>query len=114
MRVEILRIEDCPNWREAEAAVRDAGDRVGVQDLDVVVRVIRTADEAALTGFGGSPTILVNGRDPFRSGEPVSDLACRIYWTDRGAAGSPTVDQLAAAFEAEAGAAAAPARSAMD
>lgn len=97
MRVEILRIEECPNWQHAEAAVRTAAERLGVSDPDVVVRVIRSSADALAAGFAGSPTIVVHGRDLF-GGEPTPDLACRIYWTDRGPAGSPTVDQLVVAL----------------
>lgn len=102
MRVEILRIDECPSWQQAVAAVRAAALQIAIDDLDLTVRVIRTGADAADAGFAGSPTILINGHDPFPSEAPIGELACRIYWTERGAAGAPTVDQLVAALQAAA------------
>lgn len=54
--------------------------------------------EAEELGFIGSPTVLVDGRDPFaRGGEPVA-MACRVFRTPDGLAGSPTVEQLVEAL----------------
>jgi hypothetical protein len=48
-------------------------------------------------GFTGSPTLLIEGTDPFaRPGAPVA-LACRTYPTPSGLAGAPTIEQLSAA-----------------
>jgi hypothetical protein len=50
--------------------------------------------KAVLVGFRGSPTILIDGRDPFAmGGEPVG-MTCRVYRTDSGAQGAPTEAQL--------------------
>lgn len=46
--------------------------------------------------FRGSPTVLVDGRDPFADGGEAFGLACRVYPTEEGPAGSPTVAQLRA------------------
>jgi hypothetical protein len=47
--------------------------------------------------FHGSPTIIVDGHDPFpTAGQP--GLACRIYQTPAGPAGAPTVEQLRSAL----------------
>ena len=43
----------------------------------------------------GSPTLLVDGRDPWADAEAPVGLACRIYRTEAGAEGSPSVAQLA-------------------
>ena len=98
MRVEILRIEECPNWEQAESAVRAAGELLGFGDLDVVVRVLASEEEAAAVPFAGSPTILIDGRDAFPAAGPTADLACRIYPTPSGFRGAPSVDQLVAAL----------------
>jgi len=45
-------------------------------------------------GFRGSPTILVDGRDPFATGiEPIG-MSCRVFRTEQGAQGAPTEAQL--------------------
>ncbi|GAB3603322.1 thioredoxin domain-containing protein [Microbacterium aureliae] len=98
MHIEILHIEECPNWREAERRVRDAVGDLGI-DADIAVRLITTPDEAVAAGFAGSPTILLDGADPF-GGAPTADLACRVYVTETGLAGLPSVTGLSEALAA--------------
>ena len=79
-RVELLFWAGCPSHPRAladlRAAVADAGGDPGA----IVVREVRTEDEAAAEGFFGSPTIRVAGEDvvPPPEGEPPA-LACRLY-----------------------------------
>ena len=40
--------------------------------------------------------MLVDGRDPFADPDAPVGLACRLYRTEEGLAGSPTVEQLLA------------------
>jgi hypothetical protein len=47
-------------------------------------------------GFSGSPTVLVDGRDPFAAGSARAGLTCRRYRTERGVEGAPSVAQLRA------------------
>lgn len=98
MDVEILYIDDCPNWRDTGARLRAALDLAGRKADAIRFRRIATADEAANVPFAGSPTILLDGVDPFRPDETTTELACRLYWTPSGPAGSPTVEQLAEAI----------------
>jgi hypothetical protein len=51
-------------------------------------------EEAARVGFAGSPTMLVDGSDPFATGDEPSGLACAVYETPDGPQGSPTLEQL--------------------
>lgn len=91
MHVTVLYFDGCPNWRTADARLRALADECG---LTIDRRAIDTPEEAERVGFRGSPTILVEGRDPFASGgEPVG-LSCRVYVTPDGPAGAPTVAQL--------------------
>ncbi len=53
-----------------------------------------TEDEAERLRFRGSPTILIDGVDPFAEEEAPFGLSCRIYQTDRAMEGSPSVTQL--------------------
>jgi hypothetical protein len=97
VEVRLLYFDDCPNWRHADARLRAA-----LADIDAPVEVgyqlVRSTEEAESTGFPGSPTILINGRDPFASpGDPVG-LACRIYRTPNCVQPAPTVGQLRAAL----------------
>ena len=66
--------------------------RYGVPVLDG--HVATTPEEAEAVRFRGSPTILVNGQDPFADPDAPVGLSCRVYRTDAGLAGAPTVEQL--------------------
>jgi hypothetical protein len=91
MEVVVQYMDGCPNWRTAEQRLQDLADELGLR----VTRVrVSTPEEAAAVGFGGSPTILVDGRDPFAADTEPAGLACRVYQTPDGLKGSPTSDQL--------------------
>jgi hypothetical protein len=67
-------------------------------DVEPVLERVETAEDAELLRFIGSPTILVDGQDPFAGAEAAFGLTCRVYRTPEGLAGSPTPDQLRAAL----------------
>ena len=91
MKIELLYFDDCPSWRTADERLRASA---AVRGLQVSHRRIATTDEAVAAQFRGSPTILIDGRDPFAIGDEPFGLACRIYQTPDGPAGSPTSVQL--------------------
>ena len=62
-------------------------------------QLVTTAEQAEAVGFRGSPTVLVNGRDPFADPTAPTGLSCRVYSTEAGLAGAPTVEQLLAALQ---------------
>ena len=93
VKITIQYFTGCPNWRLAEQRVRQAMADVGLTGvLDLVA--VETPEEAERLGFRGSPTVLIDGCDPFaEEGAPVG-LACRLYRTEQGAQGAPTIAQL--------------------
>ncbi len=95
MNVTLLYFQGCPNWTVADARLAALSDEL---DLTVERRLVQTPEEAEAAGFRGSPTILVDGRDPFATGDEPPGLACRIYQTPQGPQGAPTVEQLRAAL----------------
>lgn len=97
MKLELLYFDDCPNWEVAADRLDVVAARRG---LVVERRIVATAEEAQAARFGGSPTILIDGRDPFASGNAPFGLTCRLYATPDGLAGSPTIEQLEAALDA--------------
>ena len=66
----------------------------GRDDVRVEHRLVSTPEQAEAAGFRGSPTVLVNGRDPFADPDAPAGLSCRVYPTEAGLAGAPTVEQL--------------------
>jgi len=46
--------------------------------------------------FHGSPTVLIDGVDPFADWNAPIGVACRVYATPAGLDGAPSVEQLCA------------------
>src|SRR5207302_10296620 len=92
VRVEItlLCVDDSPNVGLAHRAVREALARLRLV-VPVKERVVTMAAEAAATGFHGSPTILIDGKDPFDTSGDGGGLSCRLYPTPNGLEGAPSV-----------------------
>jgi hypothetical protein len=96
MDVTLLYFDGCPNWTVLDA--RLAALSVERPEIRLTRRRVDTVEEAEQVGFHGSPSILVNGVDPFATGATGVGLACRVYQTPDGPAGAPTLDQLRAAI----------------
>ena len=98
MDVRLRYFEDCPNWRVAEARLKEALVRAGADPETIIYEQVTTLEQAEALGFPGSPTILVDGVDPFALPAAPAGLTCRIYRTALGAQSAPTVEQLQAAL----------------
>ncbi len=94
VKVTLLYFDGCPNWTVADERLRAALDQTGKPDVEVTYRTVSTPREAESVECRGSPTILLNGRDPFLNGEAPVGLSCRVYRTEAGGTGVPTVEQL--------------------
>jgi hypothetical protein len=97
-QVVIRYFDGCPHWRLADERVRAALQRIGLDSDAVKHERVASDAEAERTGFHGSPTILVDGVDPFPAQGTPAGLTCRIYQTKEGPQGAPTVDELRAAL----------------
>lgn len=97
MKVTIRYFEGCPNWRAADARLREVLLATGV-DADVAYELVDTQEEAERLRFAGSPTILLNGAGPFPAEAQSFGLTCRVYRTEAGNDGSPSVQQLVSAL----------------
>jgi hypothetical protein len=108
MDLTVLAVPDCPNVMLLEERLAQVLE--GRRDVTISWQVIADQDEAARKGMHGSPTILVDGIDPFAGpGQPAS-VSCRLYRDGNGRVdGAPSVSQLrqatgeAAAMVADAG-----------
>jgi hypothetical protein len=96
MDVTLLYFDGCPNSQEADERLREALARAGRDDVRVQHRLVTTAEQAEAAGFRGSPTVLVNGQDPFADLDAPVGLSCRLFRTEAGLAGAPSVEQLLA------------------
>ncbi len=97
-RIELLYFPECPHWRLAAERLSEVAHRFS---LLIELQLVTTEEEAERVSFRGSPTILVDGVDPFAKGDEPIGLSCRIYRTPDGYAGSPTSEQIAAVFDGE-------------
>ncbi len=94
MDITLLYFEDCPSWKVADdrltsiAAERD--------DITVTRHLVDTPEEAERIRFHGSPSIRVDGVDPFAEPHSEVGLSCRRYLTPDGYQGAPTLQQLRA------------------
>jgi hypothetical protein len=93
MRLEILHVDDCPNVAVLEDHLRTVvGDRV---DVEVTMRLVEDDGLGAELGMRGSPTLLVDGIDPFADLEQPPSVSCRLYHGAAGAVtGAPSLEAL--------------------
>jgi hypothetical protein len=98
LELTLLIVPDCPNAAAFEE--RLAAALAGRPDVVVRRREIASEREAAEAGMHGSPTLLINGVDPFAAPGQVPGLACRLYRDAAGrATGAPPVAALRRALE---------------
>lgn len=92
MRITLQYFDDCPNWQTTAAHLETLVNR-GL-DASIGYELIDSHESAVARGFRGSPTVLMDGIDPFAVENTPVGLACRIYPTEAGYAGSPSLSQL--------------------
>ena len=96
MEIKLQYFDGCPNREVLDHRIAEA--LHGRTDASIIRQRVETTEEAIRLGFHGSPTILIDGIDPFAEPSAPVGLACRVFRTPNGLAGSPTLEQLQAAF----------------
>ena len=96
MEITMQYFDGCPNWEVLDHRIAEA--LHGRTDASIIRQRVGTTEEAVRLGFHGSPTILIDGIDPFAEPSAPVGLACRVFRTPNGLAGSPTLEQLHAVF----------------
>ena len=99
VNVEIRYFDGCPNWRIVAALVRRLLAETQTE-ADVRLMPVETPGDAERLAFRGSPTVLLNGTDPWENPDTPVGLSCRVYRTELGYAGSPSESQLREAIQA--------------
>lgn len=99
MVIDLLYVPDCPNLVLARDRLRVALIAAGV-DATIRETEISSPEGAARAGLRGSPTILVDRRDPFASPGDEPSVSCRLFDVDGAITGAPSVGQLVAALQA--------------
>jgi hypothetical protein len=89
--VEVLHVQDCPNYPGTLALVRQVLAELGI---DAEVRITLITDQAAAeeARFAGSPTVRVDRRDVEPGSEPPPEVSvgCRLYRLEHRLAGQPS------------------------
>jgi len=97
MNITLQYFDCCPNWKVADRRIREVITTLSL-NADYSHQLVNSPDEAEKYGFHGSPSILIDGIDPFATEVTKVGYACRIYMTDAGPAEAPTIEQLTAAL----------------
>lgn len=92
--ITIQHLPGCPNLALARARVDEAIRRTGASAPGLVVQEVPGPAAAEQVGFNGSPTILVDGVDPFAGSAAAPSFACRLYPTEAGPQGAPSLEQI--------------------
>ena len=98
MDLVLLTVPDCPNAALFEE--RLAAALANRPDAAVRRREVTNERDAVYAGMCGSPTLLINGVDPFAGPGQVPGLACRLYRDATGRpAGAPSEQAIRRAVE---------------
>jgi hypothetical protein len=95
-RVTLLSVDGCPNAPSVHTSLRSLAAELG---FDLEHRRVASSAEAEHLGFPGSPTVLIDGRDPFHA-TAEAGLSCRLYATEDGLRGVPPRKELREALRA--------------
>lgn len=99
MKLMVLTVPDCPNGPVLEARLAEMlTEHFG--QVSVTRRVISDEGEAARWGMRGSPTLLIDGVDPFADSSIPASVSCRMYRGPDGVLeGAPSVAALRRALK---------------
>ncbi|AYM41779.1 alkylmercury lyase family protein [Mycobacteroides chelonae] len=99
MNLEILQVPECPNVQLLEDRIAAA---LADEQITATIthRIVNTAEEANHHRMTGSPTLLIDGEDPFEECGLTGGLSCRLYAGESGSGleGAPSVSALRAAL----------------
>ena len=98
MRIELLCFGGCPGAAEALSTIKRV---VAEAELDAKLVPVDVGAEAH-PGFSGSPTVLVDGEDPFPA-SCANAVSCRLYETPKGLKSFPTEAMLRTVIRAKIG-----------
>jgi hypothetical protein len=97
--VEVLVVAGCPNEGGAVKLVRQVLDDVGLKRVPIRTRVVASEQDAEELGFVGSPTVRIDGTDPFESRDLATGLACGVYVQHGVRSGLPDLGRLRQALK---------------
>jgi hypothetical protein len=93
MEINLLYFDGCPSWQNALANLQTA---LNEERLDISINLIEvnSDQDAANAKFQGSPSYQVNGQDFWPEDRQSYSMNCRVYRTNEGLKGWPTVEMI--------------------
>lgn len=100
MDIRLRYFDGCPGWELALERLREALRETGHGQEEVVLERLESPEQAEALGFTGSPTILIDGADPFAEAAAPVGLTCRVYGSEHGFEPAPSPGQIREALRA--------------
>lgn len=98
MLLTVLSVPECPNTPVLLERLHTA---LALEPAHLDVVVIENLEDARRWRMAGSPTLLLEGQDPFAQLGVETSVSCRLYRSAKGGtSGSPAVTELRAALAA--------------
>lgn len=94
VRIDIVYTADCTSWEQTAFLVDQVLTDLGLQG-EYFYWLCEDEDQAWEWDFIGSPTVLIDGKDPFRSPGEEPGLRLRTYFSaEKGMVAHPTYEML--------------------
>jgi hypothetical protein len=95
VKVEFLYFKTCPSYKVALERLSTVLRECNI-DAQVEMTEVNSTEDAQRLRFLGSPTIRINGLDVERSARERTNygLTCRMYETNVGLDGSPSIETI--------------------
>ncbi|MFF7129822.1 thioredoxin family protein [Streptomyces sp. NPDC008240] len=92
MRITVLTVPGCPH---APVVAERLSQALGDRDAEVERIEVEDLEQATRLGMTGSPTVLIDGVDPFAVPGAPASLSCRLYRGPDGRIdGAPSLAEL--------------------
>ena len=93
MLVDLLYFDGCPSWKKGFENLKAA---LAAENMEAEINLVPVETNAAAEKerFLGSPSFRVNGTDLWPEQRESYYLGCRLYFSDDGMQGFPTVPMI--------------------
>ncbi len=93
MKFDLLYFDGCPSWKKALTHLQIASMKEKI-DVQINLIEVKSAQEAEVVKFLGSPSFQINGQDFWPEDRQSYMMNCRVNKTSEGLLGWPTIEML--------------------
>lgn len=93
MEIDFLYFDYCPSWKQGLENLQSVLEEEKIE-AEINLIQVESDEDAAKGKFLGSPSFRVNGKDLWPEDRKDYYLGCRVYKTEGGMYGVPTVEML--------------------